>query len=503
MPGIAGIVSDRPAQQCQQIARAMAQSMATEAFYRSGRFHAPDLGVYCGWVAHKGSLSERVCSSASSGDVSILLAGECFVDGEYAPTIEAAPRCGKEGAAWLNRSYEAKGEDFVSDLNGMFAGLVVDRQRGLALLFNDRFAMERIYYHERDGTMYFASEAKALLRVCPELRQFDEHGVAQFLTFGCTMAGRTLFRKLESLHGGTLIEFKGKKVSRQSRYFQPEAWEESGALSEASFEDSLRKQFPRILRRYTESNERIGISLTGGLDTRMIMACFPESAPAPVCYTFVGLTGETIDARLGRQVARVRGAEHHLIHLTTEFLSAYGAHVDRTVYATDGCSGALGAHEMFFNARARDLAPVRLTGNFGSEVLRSMSTFKALHLAKDTIDPELCALMQSTESEWSGQTCHPVSFAAFREIPWKLWGAYAASRSQVIFRSPFLDNEIVRLAYRAPATSRASVRASHGLIAGADPRLGAIPTDLGLVWGERSPRKVLRRARATPGLKLD
>jgi asparagine synthase (glutamine-hydrolysing) len=235
----------------------------------------------------------------------------------------------------------------------------------------------------------------------------------------------------------------------------------------------------------------------------MIMACFPESAPAPVCYTFVGLTGETIDARLGRQVARVRGAEHHLIHLTTEFLSAYGAHVDRTVYATDGCSGALGAHEMFFNARARDLAPVRLTGNFGSEVLRSMSTFKALHLAKDTIDPELCALMQSTESEWSGQTCHPVSFAAFREIPWKLWGAYAASRSQVIFRSPFLDNEIVRLAYRAPATSRASVRASHGLIAGANPRLGAIPTDRGLVWGERGPRKVLRLARSTLGFKLD
>jgi asparagine synthase (glutamine-hydrolysing) len=229
--------------------------------------------------------------------------------------------------------------------------------------------MERIYYYERDGTAYFASEAKALLRVCPELREFDEKGIAQFLSFGCTMGRQTLFRGLESLPGGTRIRFGGKGCARRSRYFEPSLWEECGVVSEAAFENRLRSQFPPIVGRYAAPEHDVGISLTGGLDTRMIMACFPESRVLPASYTFAGLNGETLDARLGRRVAMVRGVEHHVIHLTNAVLSNFGAYVDRPVYATDGCSGALGAHEIFFNARARRWAPVRLTGNLGSVVL--------------------------------------------------------------------------------------------------------------------------------------
>ena len=65
------------------------------------------------------------------------------------------------------------------------------------------------------------------------------------------------------------------------------------------------------------------------------------------------------------------------------------AHVDRTVYITDGCLGALGAHEIYLNAQACRLAPVRLTGNFGSEVLRGVSTFKPIGLSHDLLSPAI------------------------------------------------------------------------------------------------------------------
>lgn len=56
--------------------------------------------------------------------------------------------------------------------------------------------VERIYWHEDSSSVYSASEAKALLRILPQLREFDKIGVAQFLTFGCTLESRTLFRNV-------------------------------------------------------------------------------------------------------------------------------------------------------------------------------------------------------------------------------------------------------------------------------------------------------------------
>ena len=60
-------------------------------------------------------------------------------------------------------------------LNGRFQGLLTDRTRRTALLFNDRYGMQRIYYHQGRDTFYFAAEAKALLAVRPSsVRQILE-----------------------------------------------------------------------------------------------------------------------------------------------------------------------------------------------------------------------------------------------------------------------------------------------------------------------------------------
>ena len=70
--------------------------------------------------------------------------------------------------------------------------------------------------------------------------------------------------------------------------------------------------------------------------------------------------------------------------------------MDKTVSVTDGCFGATGAHELYLNAKARELAPIRLTGNFGSEVLRSMSTFKPLGLSQDLFTSDFGAVVASS-----------------------------------------------------------------------------------------------------------
>ena len=91
-------------------------------------------------------------------------------------------------------------------------------------LFNDRYGIERIDWHEADGEFYFASEAKALLRVLPALRQFDSDGVAQFLAFGCTTGARTLFRGIELLPGGSLRTSQVGRCHKET-YSSPEEWD--------------------------------------------------------------------------------------------------------------------------------------------------------------------------------------------------------------------------------------------------------------------------------------
>ena len=61
------------------------------------------------------------------------------------------------------------------------------------MLFNDRYGMHRLYYHESKEAFYFAVEAKAILEVCPDLRRADPRGLGEFVACGCVLENRTLF----------------------------------------------------------------------------------------------------------------------------------------------------------------------------------------------------------------------------------------------------------------------------------------------------------------------
>lgn len=306
--------------------------MRYEHFYTSRTCFVPEIGFYGGCVVHEGSFAAHQSAFTDSNDVTLLFSGECFPTFLSPDQSDSPEHQGSErDVDRLLRLYEEEGDRFVVQMNGLFSGLLIDRKRKRTFLFNDRYGIERIYYYEKDGTTFFASEAKALLRVVPELRAFDNEGVAEFLTFGCTLGGRTLFRNVRSLPAGSLLIFDGNLLGRKEQYFRPEERESQPVLSEEAFESEFMGTFRRILPRYVSSDSPVGISLTGGLDTRMIMACLPESVIKPVCYTFSGLTEETLDARLAGRVAQVCGFEHHVLRIGMDFLANFSDYVDRTV----------------------------------------------------------------------------------------------------------------------------------------------------------------------------
>jgi len=482
MPGIVGLISKGPASSWEshsQVAQMLA-IMRHEPSYMFEQHDFPELGIYAGLVAHQGSFASRVFRNEQR-DLTLLFSGECFLDSETRALLQRRGYAIEAAAGdWLLPLYLERGDRFFEELNGLFGGLLVDQQRRKAFLFNDRYGLERLYWHENDHAIYFASEAKALLRILPELREFDKEGVLDYLKLGCSVGPRTLFKGIESAPPASLWCFEAGRCTR-SKYFGFEKWEALASCSPSEFRADFGETFKRILPRYVQPNEEIGISLTAGLDGRLIMACFPQSGARPVCYTYAGPQGNLLDAQIAAEVAAACGFEHHVLRIDPDFFNNFNLHADRTVYLTDGCLGLLGTHEAYFSKRARHFALARLTGVFGGEIFREISFYKPTRFDHDLLNPDWRARLRNRVADHISEKAHPITVAVTREIPDRRFGVVAAGRSQTVFRTPYLDNELVALAYRTPPALRASPQPLIAAINDNSKVLSQIPTDMGFL----------------------
>ena len=64
------------------------------------------------------------------------------------------------------------------------------------------------------------------------------------------------------------------------------------------------------------------------------------------------------------------------------FSRKFPRYAERTVYLTDGCVEVSHSPDLYVNELAREIAPVRMTGNYGGEVLRRVRAFKPYHLLR-------------------------------------------------------------------------------------------------------------------------
>lgn len=500
MPGIAGIISQRPPEECRRFIKAMTCAMREEAFDISSTHSVPEMGIYTGCVAHRNLSASTGIFQNEQEDILLVLSGECFLDPQIGIELRRNHHnVGMSHASWLVHLYEQGAEQFVRNLNGLFSGLLIDKRQCKAFLFNDRYGMERVYWRESEDGFYFASQAKALMRILPGLRQFDEQGVAQFLACGCTLETRTLFKGISTLPAGSLWSFENGNCERR-KYFSPESWESQTPLPIETFEADLGRTFRSVLARYTDSNIPLGISLTAGLDTRMIMACLPETTLNAICYTYSGAT-DTLDAKLAARVAAACGLEHRILRLGHDFFANFSEWADKTVYATDGYFGISGAHEIYLSRQARDLSPVRLAGIFGGEILRGVSTFKPVGLSQNLLHPQMRLLANEVRVPCINE--HSVTFAAFKEIPWNMFGTAAACRSQLCLRSPYLDNELVKLAYRTPVSLRQSCDSAVRFVRNNNKAVANAPTDMGYLGTASGPAAAFNRMAAKLMFKFD
>jgi asparagine synthase (glutamine-hydrolysing) len=210
------------------------------------------------------------------------------------------------------------GTDGFQEIAGQFAFALWDSGRRRLLLARDRLGYAPLYFTADRGRVVFASEYKALLAIAAVQAQPNRDAIQVVQSTKWAQPGATCLLGVHPVAPGTWlsIEASGLQTAR--------FWDipiRAAAGDEESHAAKLRTAFLETLRRQTEPYQRIGISLSGGLDSAVMAAGARHVAPDKELHTFSAGYGpddrELINAA---EVARVLGTNHHPLVLDPEDL---------------------------------------------------------------------------------------------------------------------------------------------------------------------------------------
>lgn len=485
MPGLVAIVGGRSAVSENELER-MLEVVTRPAQAQEGRLHLPEVNVSLGWVVHAGSMSDCLPIWNEARSIVAVVFGEDFQDPGVVQALRSkGHQFGRDDLSHVVHLYEEYGERFVDHLNGVHCGFLIDLPRRTVVAFNDRFALSRLYIHERsDGTVVFASEAKSILRLHPELRRLNPQSLGEHLACGCVLQNRSLFQDIRLLPPASRWLFRKEEAPQKQQYLDPSGWDQAAKLSPEDYETELQTTFARVLPKYLGGRIPPAMSLTGGFDGRFIMAWARLAKGSLPTYSFAGPIRDCADVKIARKVAQACGQTHETLRIQEDFFSRFRDLASDTVYVSDGTMNVSGAVELYVNALASKVSKVRLTGNYGSELVRGNVAFRANEGHASLFDPEVVSWIDRAIGTYQSERAGGLlSFIASKQVPWHHYARFSVEQSQLTVRSPFLDRELVSLVGRAPLASIPDHGVALRLVRAGRADMARIPTDRGFALG--------------------
>jgi asparagine synthase (glutamine-hydrolysing) len=268
----------------------------------------------------------------------------------------------------LLHAYREWGAGALDLLKGMFAFAVWDGRNGKLFLARDRLGKKPLYYTAKGGTFAFASEIKALLAVGLIERKIDPAGLADFLTFQFTVAPRTIFSDVRKVEPGTTLTVKDGTI-RGSIYWSLKNIEPPrNPLPIEHYEEGLEIRLREAVKRRLISDVPLGVFLSGGLDSSLIVGLMAEMTGERVKTFSMGFLSEREEAfnelQHARKVARHFDTDHHEHIGSPEDIEG---EVEKIAYHFDEPFGG-GLHTYFVSCLARKHVTVALSGLGGDEL---------------------------------------------------------------------------------------------------------------------------------------
>jgi asparagine synthase (glutamine-hydrolysing) len=219
------------------------------------------------------------------------------------------------------KSYREWGEDFVDHLVGMFAFALHDGRRDRTLLVRDRLGIKPLYVAETAGGLRFASTLPALLAGGGVDTALDPVGLQQYFAWHSIVpAPQTVLRGVRKIPPATVrtVEADGRMTDRQ--YWNPDFTRRSdGPRSEPEWRDAVLQSLRTAVRRRTVADIPVGVLLSGGVDSSLIVALLAEAGADDLATFSIGFetAGDTVgdEFEWSDAVARQFGTDHHRIRV--------------------------------------------------------------------------------------------------------------------------------------------------------------------------------------------
>ncbi|MGH6923191.1 MAG: asparagine synthase (glutamine-hydrolyzing) [Propylenella sp.] len=173
------------------------------------------------------------------------------------------------------RLYEEMGTNCVERLNGDFAFAIWDARQRRLMLARDRMGVRPLFYAWRRGTLYFASEAKALLQVPGIEAELDPVALDQIFALWFPLAPRTIFKGLLELPPAHVLIARADHAEVRRYWwlaFPDAADDRRGDRSEGEIVEEVRALLTDATRIRLRSDVPVGSYLSGGLDSSLVAA---------------------------------------------------------------------------------------------------------------------------------------------------------------------------------------------------------------------------------------
>lgn len=229
-------------------------------------------------------------------------------NGEVYNYLELRAELSAEGQAFsgensdtevLAAGLDAHGPDFLRRLNGMFAGVVLFEDTGELLLFRDPAGQKPFYLHRSAGLLIAASEPKAILRY--RRLETDRSKLLRGFVLGYHNEG-TVHAGIESAPPGHMALLRDPDEAPRWSPIEPDAAADRAPSDGRGFGEL----FGRAVERHLRSDVPVGLYLSGGIDSTLVLHALSRRGITPTCYT-IGFAEASADETPWAR----RAAEHY------------------------------------------------------------------------------------------------------------------------------------------------------------------------------------------------
>lgn len=314
MPGIFGIVDSRGQTDLRELAEHMRSAMNHEAGYVSECFVQD--GVALGHVALGRGTSRNQPVFLSDGSHFGVLDGQIYNAEEIRRRLETRGckmrfhNDAEVALCWLR----AEGKTGIPALNGSYTLAFWDGYARKLTLATDRFGFLPLYFVEADGILAFASEMKALLTLPFVSSDLDARAVSHCFTFGYLLNDESFYSQMQRLGPAGLLEFQGGR-SELFRYWRPR-YSPTRVQSLDDYAEQFTERLNQAVERQASKYQRVGALLSGGLDSRSIVASLHQLGHLQRTFTLTD--GRSLEAVCASQVARDLSSTHEPVVITPE-----------------------------------------------------------------------------------------------------------------------------------------------------------------------------------------